>query len=94
MFHYPAGSVDVKPPKFNPEKQFCVWTGNEWSVSEIPPPPVLEVPPLPDLPPVEETEVEPESQELEPEPETYVETYSDKRLKEYGSVVEQLEFIT
>ena len=30
----------------------------------------------------------------EPEPEPYVETYKDKRLKEYGSVEEQIEFIT
>jgi hypothetical protein len=30
----------------------------------------------------------------EPEPEPYVETYKDKRLKEYGSAQEQLEFIT
>ena len=84
----------LKQQNLDPEKQFCAWTGNEWSVSDIPPPPVLEAPPLPDLPPVEETEVEPESQELEPEPEPYVETYADKRLKEYGFVFEQLEFIT
>lgn len=32
--------------------------------------------------------------EPEPEPEPYVETYADKRLKEYGSAQEQLEFIT
>ena len=30
----------------------------------------------------------------DPEPEPYVETYADKRLKEYGSVDEQIEFIT
>ena len=30
----------------------------------------------------------------EPEPEPYVETYKDKRLKEYGSAHEQIEFIT
>mgnify|MGYP003137222096 CR=1 FL=1 len=28
------------------------------------------------------------------EPEPYVETYKDRRLKEYGSVNEQIEFIT
>ena len=48
VFHYPAGSVDKKPPKFNPEKQFCAWNGSKWVVSEIPPPPVLEAPPLPE----------------------------------------------
>ena len=32
--------------------------------------------------------------EPEPEPEPYVETYADKRLKEYGSAQEQIEFIT
>ena len=32
--------------------------------------------------------------QLEPEPEPYVETYADKRLKEYGSTQEQIEFIT
>jgi len=32
--------------------------------------------------------------EPEPEPEPYVETFEDKRLKEYGSAQEQLEFIT
>ena len=32
--------------------------------------------------------------EPEPETEPYVETYADKRLKEYGSVQEQIEFIT
>lgn len=30
----------------------------------------------------------------EPDPEPYIETYVDKRLKEYGSVQEQIEFIT
>ena len=30
---------------------------------------------------------------MEPE-EPYVETYADKRLKEYGFVAEQMEFIT
>ena len=30
----------------------------------------------------------------EEEPEPYVETYKDKRLKEYGNVLEQIEFIT
>lgn len=30
----------------------------------------------------------------EPEPEPYVPTYSDKRLKEYGTIHEQIEFIT
>ena len=32
--------------------------------------------------------------EPEPEPEPYVETYADKRRKEYGNAEEQLEFIT
>ena len=32
--------------------------------------------------------------EPDPEPEPYVETYADKRLKEYGSAHEQIEFIT
>lgn len=32
--------------------------------------------------------------EPKPDPEPYVETYADKRLKEYGSPQEQLEFIT
>ena len=32
--------------------------------------------------------------EPEPEPDPYVETYADKRLKEYGYVQEQIEFIT
>jgi len=32
--------------------------------------------------------------EPEPEPEPYVETYADKRIKEYGSLEEQIEFIT
>ena len=30
----------------------------------------------------------------EDKPEPYVETYKDKRLKEYGNVLEQIEFIT
>ena len=30
----------------------------------------------------------------EEEPKPYVETYKDKRLKEYGSAQEQIEFIT
>lgn len=32
--------------------------------------------------------------EPESEPEPYVETYADKRIKEYGSAHEQIEFIT
>ena len=32
--------------------------------------------------------------EPKPEPEPYVETYVDKRLKEYGALQEQIEFIT
>lgn len=32
--------------------------------------------------------------EVEPEPPPYVETYKDRRLKEYGSTQEQIEFIT
>ena len=86
VFHYPAGSVDKKPPKFNPEKQFCAWNGSNWVVSEIPPQPFLEAPSMPDAPTLTETE--------EPEPEPYVETYGDKRMAEYGSLHEQIEFIT
>ena len=41
VFHYPANSVDVKPPNFNPQSQFCIWNGSEWVVSDIPPPPKL-----------------------------------------------------
>jgi hypothetical protein len=32
--------------------------------------------------------------ERQKDPEPYVETYKDKRLKEYGSTLEQIEFIT
>ena len=35
-----------------------------------------------------------ETEEPEPEPEPYVETYGDKRMAEYGSLHEQIEFIT
>ena len=44
--------------------------------------------------PKEEIVVEEVQAKEEPEPEPYVETYKDKRLKEYGSVEEQIEFIT
>tara|TARA_R100000808_G_scaffold22276_1_gene48398 strand:+ start:219 stop:572 length:354 start_codon:yes stop_codon:yes gene_type:complete len=37
---------------------------------------------------------DPPKEPKEKEPEPYVETYKDKRLKEYGSAQEQIEFIT
>ena len=90
VFHYPAGSVDKKPPKFDSETQSCTWSGKKWVVSEIPPPPTLKQPQKPILP-----EPEPEAGITpDPKPEPYVETYADKRLKEYGFVSEQVEFIT
>ena len=70
------------------KKQFCAWNGSNWVVSEIPLPPFLEAPSMPDAPTLTETE------EPEPEPEPYVETYGDKRMAEYGSLHEQIEFIT
>lgn len=91
VFHYPAGSVDVKPPQFNPENQFCAWTGNEWSVSDIPPPPILEAPPKPDAPALPEQKEEEHTHE---EPEPYEMTWKDKRMMEYGTIPEQVEFIT
>ena len=33
VFHYPAGSVDKKPPKFDSETQSCAWSGKKWVVS-------------------------------------------------------------
>lgn len=92
VFHYPAGSVDVEPPEFNPEKQICTWTGSEWSVSDIPSPPVLGPPPLPDPPPAEESEGNPEPPELPEMPE--MPEYKIKRLLEYGDIDLQIEFIT
>ena len=89
VFHYPANSVEVEPPKFNPQSQFCVWNGNEWVVSEIPEPPELVAPVVekPDAPPLPEVELD--------EPEPFVPTtYAEKRLVEYGTIEEQIEFIT
>ena len=42
MFHYPAGSVDVTPPKNNSESQVCSWDGKKWIVSDIVVPEILE----------------------------------------------------
>ena len=90
VFHYPAGSVDKKPPKFDSDTQLCAWSGKKWVVSEIPPPPVLEAPPMPEVPdPINEA-LEIEEEEIEP----YIPTYADKRMMEYGTIPEQMEFIT
>lgn len=81
VFHYPAGSVDKKPPKFDAETNTCQWDGSKWVVSEI----VIEPDPKPD------PEPEPEP---DPEEEIHEETYVDKRVAEYGILHEQIEFIT
>ena len=83
--------VDKKPPKFNVETQFCAWSGDKWIVSEIQPPPKLEAPPIPDPPALPEQK---EDEHTHEEPEPYVETYADKRAKEYGTTDRQIEFIT
>ena len=90
VYHYPEGSVDVKPPDFNPNTQNCFWNGSDWSVSDIPAEPVFEAPPTPEYPePQKAPPVEPT-----PEEKPYVPTYADKRLIEYGVAEEQIAFIT
>ena len=86
MFHYPAGSVDVTPPKYNSESQVCSWDGKKWIVSDIVVPEILE--------PKAKVFPEPEEEPVS-EPEPYEPTeYWEKRCFEYGLPHEQLEFIT
>ena len=87
VFHYPAGSIDVKPPSFNLATETCNWNGSKWVVEKIPSEPELKAP-TPETPEHIELEEAPE-----PEPE-YVPTNADKRRNEYGSLYSQIEFIT
>ena len=34
VFHIPANSVEVEPPKFNPDLQTCSWDDNAWVITE------------------------------------------------------------
>ena len=87
VYHYPAGSIDVKPPSFNFETHKCNWNGKKWVVTKIPSEPELKAP-TPETP--KHIDLEEAS---EPEPE-YILTNADKRRNEYGSLYTQIEFIT
>jgi hypothetical protein len=86
----PANCTDVKPPDFDFKTHTCKFDGAKWVTSKIPDPPK-------EKEPEPETAVLPQQQPPPPkveEPEPYVETYKDKRLKEYGCPANQIEFIT
>lgn len=87
----PADATEIVPPDFDPKTHTCRFDGSEWVVAKIPEVVSPKLTPETDLEPVES---EGESVDVvQPDP-SYVETYADKRIAEYGGVGEQIEFIT
>ncbi len=36
VFHFPANSVEIEPPEFDPVSKVCSWNGLKWIVSDLP----------------------------------------------------------
>lgn len=50
-FLIPANATTIKPPDFNPSKDFAYWNGSSWEVRMIPQPPEIEPEELPKIEP-------------------------------------------